>query len=148
MRSLEPLLRADQTVVIVGGGLAGLRVAEGLRGAGFPGRVVLVGDERHAPYDRPPLSKAVLETEGNEAAIGLAPGDMLATLNVELRLGEPVVAIDRARREAVLRGGERTHYDRLVLATGLRVRTLPDLAPGTPGVHYLRSLDDAVALRA
>src|SRR5580704_8197768 len=129
MRSLEPLLRADQTVVIVGGGLAGLRVAEGLRGAGFPGRVTLVGDEPHEPYDRPPLSKAVLEIEGHEHAIKLAPEDMLAALSLDLRLGAPAVGLDRGRREVELRGGERLAYDRLVLATGSRLRTLDLLPP-------------------
>lgn len=144
----EPLERPDQTVVIVGAGLAGLRVAEGVRGAGFPGRVVLVGDEPHPPYDRPPLSKAVLETEGHEHAIDLAPGTMLAALDVDLRLGEAVVGIDREARAAELRGGERIGWDRLVLATGSRVRSFDLLPPGAPGVHYLRGLDDALALRA
>ena len=148
MTASEPLERADQTVVIVGAGLAGLRVAEGLRGAGFPGRVVLVGDEPHAPYDRPPLSKAVLEIEGHEHTIKLAPEAMLAALSVDLRLGQRVVRIDRERREVELQGGGRIAYDRLVLATGSRVRTLDALPPGAPGVHYLRGLDDAVALRA
>src|SRR5215469_18517253 len=96
--ALELLERADQTVVIVGGGLAGLRVAEGLRGAGFPGRVVLVGDEPHQPYDRPPLSKAVLEIENHEETIGLAPPDMLASLALDLRLGAAATRIDRAGR--------------------------------------------------
>jgi NADPH-dependent 2,4-dienoyl-CoA reductase/sulfur reductase-like enzyme len=144
----EPLERADQTVVIVGAGLAGLRVAEGLRGAGFAGRVILVGDERHEPYDRPPLSKAVLETEGHEDTIKLAPGAMLAALSIDLRLGEPAVRIDRDSCEIELEGGERIAYDRLVLATGSRVRTLDSLPPGAPCVRYLRGLDDARALRA
>jgi NADPH-dependent 2,4-dienoyl-CoA reductase/sulfur reductase-like enzyme len=144
----EPLTRPDQSVVIVGAGLAGLRVAEGLRGAGFAGRIVLVGDEPHEPYDRPPLSKAVLETEGHEETIALAPGDALAELRVELRLGARAVAIDRAARELELAGGERLAYDRLVLATGSRVRTLPLFPPDTQGVFYLRGLSEALALRA
>jgi len=145
---LEPLTRADQTVVIVGGGLAGLRVAEGLRGAEFPGRIVMVSDEPHEPYDRPPLSKAVLETEGHEDNIELAPGELLASLKLDLRLGEPAAALDRARGAVKLQGGAQIPYDRLVLATGSRVRTLPLLPPGAPNVCYLRGLDDALALRA
>ncbi len=148
MSGLTPLAREDQTVVIVGGGLAGLRVAEGLRGANVPGRIVLVGDEPHEPYDRPPLSKAVLETEGHEHAVKLAPGEMLSALRLELRLGEAAVALDRGARTVALQGGERLAYDRLVLATGSRVRTLLLLPPGAPNVRYLRGLDDAVALRA
>jgi NADPH-dependent 2,4-dienoyl-CoA reductase/sulfur reductase-like enzyme len=139
---------SDPTVVIVGAGLAGLRVAEGVRGAGFGGRVILVGEEAHAPYDRPPLSKAVLETEGHEANIALSPTEALEELNVELRLGRRVEAIDRAAREVVFPDGERLGYDQLVLATGSRVRPLDMLPPGAPGVHYLRGLDDALALRS
>ncbi|HEX3918104.1 MAG TPA: FAD-dependent oxidoreductase [Caulobacteraceae bacterium] len=138
----------DQTVVIVGAGLAGLRVAEGVRGAGFGGRVILVGEEAHAPYDRPPLSKAVLETEGHEDKIALSPAEALEELHVELRLGQRVEAIDRAARKVVFAGGERLAYDQLVLATGSRVRPLDMLPPGAPGVHYLRGLDDALALRS
>jgi 3-phenylpropionate/trans-cinnamate dioxygenase ferredoxin reductase subunit len=148
LAAVEPLIHASQTVVIVGAGLAGLRVAEGLRGAGFPGRVILIGDEPHAPYDRPPLSKAVLESEGHEATIGLTSDDMMSTLAAQFRLGEAVVAIDRERREAELLSGERIAYDRLVLATGSRLRTLDLLPQGAPGVHYLRGLDDALALRS
>ena len=148
MSVLEPLQRADQSVVIVGAGLAGLRVAEGLRGAGFAGEIVLVGDEPHPPYDRPPLSKAVLETEGHEHGIQLATQDMLTALTLTFRLGERAVKIDRASREVVLEGGGRIAYDRLALATGSRIRALPLLPPGAPRVRYLRGLDDAVGLRA
>ncbi|HEX4197382.1 MAG TPA: FAD-dependent oxidoreductase [Caulobacteraceae bacterium] len=146
--SVEPLERADQSVVIVGAGLAGVRVAEGLRAAGFPGRIVLVGDEPHAPYDRPPLSKAVLQEEGQEHAIGLSPEGAMAALNVELKLGRAGVAIRRQARELELSDGERIGFDRLVLATGSSVRTLETLPLGAPGVHYMRGLDDALALRA
>ncbi|MDR3513381.1 MAG: FAD-dependent oxidoreductase [Caulobacteraceae bacterium] len=145
---IEPLARPDQSVVIVGAGLAGLRAAEAVREAGFPGRVVLVGEEAHEPYDRPPLSKAVLQEEGHERGIALSPEGALAGLGVELRLGRRAVAIDRKAREVELADGERIAYDRLVLATGSRVRALDILPPGAAGVHYLRGLDDALALRA
>lgn len=145
---LEPLSRPDQTVVIVGAGLAGVKVAETLREVGFPGRVVLVGEEPHPPYDRPPLSKAVLLTEGHEKEIGLSPDGGLEMLNVELRLGCAVTAIDRQARRVHLSNCEPLIYDRLVLATGSSLRMLGDLPAGRPGVHYLRCLDDALALRA
>lgn len=146
-QAIEPLARPDQSVVIVGAGLAGVRAAEAVREAGFPGRVVLVGDEPHEPYDRPPLSKAVLQAGDGEAAIALSPDGGLAAIGVEARLGRRAVAIDRAARRVELEGGESLAYDRLVLATGSRVRTLDLLPPGAPGVHYLRGLDDALALR-
>jgi NADPH-dependent 2,4-dienoyl-CoA reductase/sulfur reductase-like enzyme len=146
--AIEPLERADQCVVIVGAGLAGLRVAEGVRGAGFRGRVVLVGEEAHLPYDRPPLSKAVLQVEGHEHSIGLSPEGAIASLDIDLRMGRRAVSIARDTRELLLADGERIAYDRLVIATGSRVRTLDVLPPGAPGVHYLRGLDDALALRA
>jgi 3-phenylpropionate/trans-cinnamate dioxygenase ferredoxin reductase subunit len=148
MASVAEPLAAGHTVVIIGAGLAGLRVAEGVRDRGFSGRIVLVGDEPHEPYDRPPLSKAVLETEGEEHAIALSPDGTLASLGVELRLGRPAISIDRDARQVVIAGGERLGYDRLVLATGSRVKPLDMLPPGTPHVHYLRGLDDALALRS
>lgn len=138
----------DNAVVIVGAGLAGLRTATGLRDAGFTGRVVLIGEEAHAPYDRPPLSKAVLTEPDGERRIALAADDEIEGHAIDLRLAACVTAIDRHARAVVLADGSRVGYDRLVLATGSRVRTLPDMEPGTPGVHYLRTLDDALALRA
>ncbi len=145
---LSPLSDAGQTVVIVGAGLAGLRTAEGLREAGFPGRIVLIGDEPHIPYDRPPLSKAVLSILGHEDKIALLPEQTLAALDIDLRLGRAVVGIDREARMIVLSDSERVGYDRLVIATGSGVRTLPSLPPGRARVRYLRGLDDALALRA
>ncbi|MCC7274476.1 MAG: FAD-dependent oxidoreductase [Alphaproteobacteria bacterium] len=138
---------AEGPLVIVGAGLAGLRVAEAARAAGFANRILLVSDEPHAPYDRPPLSKAVLLAEGHEREIALAPGDSLAESQIELHTGRAVTAIDRTAHRVILAGGEALSYGTLVLATGSRVRTLPSLPPGAPGVHYLRSLDDALALR-
>lgn len=135
-------------LVIVGAGLAGLRAAEGARSAGFAGRIVLIGDEPHAPYDRPPLSKAVLLNEGHEHEIALAPGDSLKENAIELRAGNAVTAIDRNGRSVALADGTRVAYGTLVLATGSRVRVLDCLPLGAPGVHYIRGLDDALALRA
>jgi 3-phenylpropionate/trans-cinnamate dioxygenase ferredoxin reductase subunit len=139
---------ADEPLVIVGAGLAGLRVAEGARAAGFSGRVLLISDEPHAPYDRPPLSKAVLLNEGHEHEIALAPGGSLKENAIELLLGQAVTAIDRVARAVTLIDGAIVHYGTLVLAMGSRVRCLASLPMGAPGVHYLRGLDDALALRA
>lgn len=135
-----------RTVVIVGSSLAGLRAAETLRTEGFGGRVVLVGDEPHLPYDRPPLSKKVLAGEWEADRIKLRKDDEYATLDFELRLGRRAKGLDLAEREVVLDGGERLAFDGLVIATGATPRRLPD-QPELDGLFTLRSLDDALALR-
>ncbi|MDE3204158.1 MAG: FAD-dependent oxidoreductase [Acidobacteriota bacterium] len=130
-------------IVIVGASLAGLRAAETLRQHGHEGDIVLVGDEPHRPYDRPPLSKQVLTGKVAPQATTLAAPD---DLRLEWLLGTAATGIDRDRRRLALEGGEEVAYDRLLIATGATPRTLPGAPPG-PGVHYLRTLDDAVALR-
>jgi 3-phenylpropionate/trans-cinnamate dioxygenase ferredoxin reductase subunit len=150
-------------IVIAGAGLAGLRAAQAARAAGHEGEIVLVGDEPHAPYTRPPLSKQLLAGE-QTAADCTFPG--LDTLQAELRLGAPVVGIDPAVHAVTLDGGEALDYARLIVATGCRARPLPTaavarasrpdgtaLSPGVPsvrdpGVHTLRDLDDAHRLAA
>lgn len=140
--------RAPETLVVVGAGLAGLRAAEGARAAGFAGRILLVSDEPHEPYDRPPLSKAVLlgQVEGQD--IVLSEAGALEAKAIELTAGRAVTRIDRAARRLALADGEVIAYDKLVLATGSRVRTLDALPPTMPAVFYLRTLDDALAFRA
>lgn len=134
-------------IVIVGAGLAGLRAGEALREAGYAGRIVLIGEEKHEPYDRPPLSKAVLVDDDYERSLSLAPQG-LAKFNFDLRLGRAVVAIDRAARSVTFSDGEKLGYGRLILATGSRVRELPILPRDRARVHYVRTLDDAVKLRS
>lgn len=130
--------------MVVGASLAGLRAVEGARKAGWSGRVVLVGAEDHLPYDRPPLSKAFLGGGPEPEAPSYRSPDELAALGVELRLGTPATGLDVAAREVVL-GEERLPYAALVLATGAAARRLPGQAP--EGVHALRTLDDARAIR-
>ncbi len=134
-----------RTVVVVGASLAGLRAVETLRRRGFDGRLVLIGDERHEPYDRPPLSKELLRGEWGPERIALRR-DGLDELSLDLRLGRRARALDLDAREVRLEGGERVAFDGLVLATGARARPLPG-APRLEGVHLLRTLDDALALR-
>ena len=132
-------------VVVVGASLAGLRAAEGLRAEGFDGELVVVGDEERLPYDRPPLSKELLQGRMETEETELRPP--IDGLGAELRLGCRAERLDLDRREVVLRGGERVAFDGLVIATGAAPRTLP----GThemPGVFVLRTLDDALELRA
>jgi NADPH-dependent 2,4-dienoyl-CoA reductase/sulfur reductase-like enzyme len=137
---------ALHTIVIVGASLGGLRSAQALRREGFAGRLVAIGAESHLPYDRPPLSKEVLagKWEPERAALLRPEDDALA---IEWRLGERAVGLDLAKREVSLAGGARVAFDGLVIATGSFARRLP-ATPALPGIHVLRTLDDALALRA
>lgn len=133
--------RSAERAVIVGAGMAGVRTAVSLREQGWRGPITLLGAEPHVPYDRPPLSKAVLlgTAEG-------APFDVdFAELGVDLLLGRNATALRPADREVVTDAGP-VPYDRLVLATGAHPVGLPG-GEALPGVHVLRTLDDAVALR-
>jgi 3-phenylpropionate/trans-cinnamate dioxygenase ferredoxin reductase subunit len=131
-------------VVIVGASLAGLRAAQGARAGGFDGELVVVGDEPHLPYTRPPLSKELLAGEAEAEGV-LLPSD---TVDAQWRLGVPATRLDRARRRVVLADGDEVPYDRLILATGSRARRWPGAGAELEGVHVLRSLDDGIALRA
>jgi len=133
--------------VVVGASLAGLRAVEAAREAGHEGPVTLVGAEEHLPYDRPPLSKAYLEPDGEPPEVTFRDERYLREdLGVDLVLGEPATALDPDARE-VLVGDRRIGYDALVIATGARARTLPG-SDHLAGVHTLRTLDDALAVRA
>jgi len=128
-------------IVIVGGGLAGLRTAERLRRAGFDGSVTLVGGEPHAAYDRPPLSKKVL-TQHDEPA---EPAYLPTPADIDTLAGVHATALDTAGHRVVLDNGSTVGYDRLVIATGVRPRRLFD---GWHGVHVLRTWTDGLALRS
>ena len=139
-------MRKLERIAVVGASLAGLRAAESLRRLGYGGALVLVGAEKHLPYDRPPLSKELLQGRWEVDRIGLRR-QPYEELELDLRLGVRATALDLAARELVLGDGVRELFDALVLATGAsprRLRGQPDL----PGVHLLRTLDDALALRA
>jgi 3-phenylpropionate/trans-cinnamate dioxygenase ferredoxin reductase subunit len=136
-----------RTFVIVGAGQAGRWLALTLRADGFRGRIVWFGDEAHTPYDRPPLSKAVLQGEVAMAQLALLPEPKFAELATEWRAGERVVAIDRERRVVRSSAGAEVGYDALFLATGGSARTLPNLAPH-PRVAYLRTYEDALAIKS
>jgi len=135
-----------ERVVIVGASAAGLTTAEQLRRRGYDGTLTLIGDEPHRPYDRPPLSKQVLAGTWEPEKVLLRNEAALAELDAELLLGHAAVELDAAGRKVVLADGRAVGYDALVIATGVSPRRLPgaDLA----GVHVLRTLDDALALRA
>ncbi|MGB7798017.1 MAG: FAD-dependent oxidoreductase [Pseudonocardiaceae bacterium] len=130
-------------VVVVGAGLGGLRTVESLRASGFSGRISLVGDEAHEPYDRPPLSKQILAGTWPEERAILHRGE-LADLGASLYLGRPAIGLDDESVE--LDDGARLRYDTLVVATGVRARRLPG-QPDHPELHVLRTLEDCRALR-
>ncbi|MGW6258594.1 NAD(P)/FAD-dependent oxidoreductase [Streptomyces sp. NPDC055085] len=128
-------------VVVVGGGMAGVQTAVALREQGFTGTVTLIGAERHQPYDRPPLSKAVLLGKAEGSAFDVD----FEALDIDLRLGLEALGVRAGDHELDTAGGP-VPYDVLVVATGAEPIRLPG-AEGVPGVHLLRTLDDADRLR-
>ncbi|MGA3147542.1 MAG: FAD/NAD(P)-binding oxidoreductase [Acidimicrobiales bacterium] len=135
------------TIVVVGASLAGLRAAEEIRHEGHAGPVVIVGDELHVPYDRPPLSKQLLSGKWDVERIHHHAPDKLDTLGLEFRLGRRVLSLDTEVRNLVCDDGSELHYDGLIVATGAEARPLPG-TEGMGGVHTLRTLDDCLAIRA
>ncbi|GAA1548310.1 NAD(P)/FAD-dependent oxidoreductase [Nocardioides humi] len=132
-------------VVVVGAGAAGLTAAESLRRDGFAGRITLVGDEHHAPYDRPPLSKQVLAGEWEAARAALRPDEHYRAQDIDLSLRTTARALDPATRRLTLATGEELGYRHLVIATGVTPRRLP-FGHDLHGVHTLKTIDDAAAI--
>ncbi len=139
----------SQRALVVGAGLGGLRAAEALRTGGFTGEVLVLGDEDHAPYNRPPLSKEALAGELAHEKLAFRVRSQAA--DVVWRHGVRVQHADLETRTVTLDDGERLAYDALVAATGVRARRMN--MPGPPQTpagrrHVIRTLDDAIALRA
>ncbi|WP_432042207.1 NAD(P)/FAD-dependent oxidoreductase [Streptomyces cadmiisoli] len=134
-----------RTVTVVGASLSGLYAARELRSQGFDGRLVVIGDELHRPYDRPPLSKDFLTGRTDEAGLELADPEETAELDAEWLLGTRARSLDPRGRTVVLDDGRTLSTDAVVIATGASARRLPGRHPA--GVHTLRTLDDALALR-
>ena len=135
-------------IVVVGASLAGLRAAESVRQHGFEGALVLVGAEPRAPYDRPPLSKALLAGDWEPGRVELRRPEQLEALALDLRLGVRAVSLDLAGRTVHLDDGSVVGFGGCVIATGARPRRLPGHPAVMAGVHELRTLDDSLALRA
>ena len=135
------------TIAIVGAGQAGGWAASTLRSEGFDGRIVLLGDEVHPPHERPPLSKAVLAGTAEVHTIHLSRPDAFEALRLDFRPGAAVASIDLSARTAILGDGSAVEYDRLILCTGAGARKLTLPGAESPRVHYLRTIDDALALR-
>jgi 3-phenylpropionate/trans-cinnamate dioxygenase ferredoxin reductase subunit len=139
-------MAAQQTYVIIGASLAGAKAAETLREEGFGGAVVLLGDERERPYERPPLSKGYLLGKDEKSSIYVHEAGWYDDHDVDLRLGVTATAIDRAARRVTLDDGHTLGYDRLLLANGASPRRLPVPGADLGGVLYLRRVEDSERL--
>src|SRR6478672_7326595 len=138
----------DAPLLIVGASMAGLRTAEGARRAGYAGPIELLGAEAHAPYNRPPLSKELLQTEGHGHDEVAFPIRSALEQDVTWTLGRAAASLDAERRVVTDEAGDEHPYRALVIATGLRPKPLPIPDHGLTGIHVLRTLDDAVGLRS
>jgi 3-phenylpropionate/trans-cinnamate dioxygenase ferredoxin reductase component len=139
---------APRSIIIVGASLAGASAADALRRQGYDGELSLIGAEREPPYERPPLSKAVLAGKEDEDRVFLRPADWYEEQQINLRLGVRAVGLDAAGRTLLLDDNVRLPYDRLLIATGAIPRTLDIPGADLPGAHTLRLLEDARAISA
>ncbi|MCL2535521.1 MAG: FAD-dependent oxidoreductase [Nocardiaceae bacterium] len=139
---------SNRTFVIVGGGLAGAKIAESLRAKDFDGSIVLLCSENHLPYERPPLSKEHVAGKKQLPDFTVQHGDWYRDHHVDVRLGTTATAIDRGDKHVVLPDGSTVPYDKLALATGSRSRRPPIPGADAAGVHYLRTIDESDALIA
>lgn len=139
-------MTAPARVLVVGASASGLTTVEALRRKGYTGGITVLGDEPHAPYDRPPLSKQVLSGAWEPVRATLRTPDALSALDAEFVLGDPAIGLDPATRTVRTEFGRDLRADAIVIATGVRARKLPGQT-GLAGVHVLRTLDDALALR-
>lgn len=137
----------SERLIVVGASLAGMRAVQTARKAGFTGPLTLVGGEEHLPYDRPPLSKAYLDEDEPTHPEFPASASMAADLDLDLRMNTWATSLDGERKVLGLSTGEELGYNSLIVATGAAPRTLPG-SEGIAGVHCLRTLDDAKAIRS
>ena len=133
-------------IVVVGASLAGLRAAETLRSSGYDDIITLIGAEPHMPYDRPPLSKQFLKGDWDADRIGLRRADQYEPLQLDIRLGLAAIKLDSVGKTVTLANGDVVPFDGCIIATGTAARRLP-FGHDLEGVHTLRTLDDAIALR-
>jgi 3-phenylpropionate/trans-cinnamate dioxygenase ferredoxin reductase subunit len=140
-------MNSIERVVIVGAGLAAARAAEALRKDGYEGSMTILGDEPERPYLRPPLSKEYLRGDGDREQVFVHPATFYAEQRIDLRPATTVRAIAPGSGEVVLDDEMRVPFDRLLIATGARPRTLPIPGADLPGVMTLRTVDDADAIR-
>jgi 3-phenylpropionate/trans-cinnamate dioxygenase ferredoxin reductase component len=137
----------DERIIIIGAGQAGLQAAASLRHEGYAGALVMIGDEPFPPYQRPPLSKAYLSGALERERLFLKPDAFYTEAKCELILGVRAKAIDRAKRSVALADGRSLNYDKLLFATGSRVRRIGIAGADLAGIHYLRDIADVDSLR-
>ncbi|MDX1508014.1 MAG: FAD-dependent oxidoreductase, partial [Woeseiaceae bacterium] len=137
----------SEQIVVAGAGHAAGQVVATLKQKKFAGNIVVIGDEPYLPYQRPPLSKKFLAGELPAERLYVKPGSFYEDANIDVRLGTAVTGIDREQRFVTTGDGDTLRYDQLILAVGSRVRRIP--APGSElgNIHYLRSIDDVMAIR-
>jgi 3-phenylpropionate/trans-cinnamate dioxygenase ferredoxin reductase component len=140
-------MTTQPSFIIVGGGLAGALAAQTLREEGFDGRITLLGEEPHRPYERPPLSKDYLQGKADRDSIFAHPEPWYADHAVELRLGTAVTSLDPAARTVTTASGVQLDYDKLLLTTGSTPRRLSVPGADLDGLHYLRSVDDSERIK-
>lgn len=133
-------------IVIIGAGQGGLQAAESLRSAKYDGEILLLGDENHAPYNRPPLSKAFLLGEASQDQLIIRQPAVFEKKRIDLKTGVRVKAIDREAKSLTFEDGKMQQYDKLIIATGSRARIPPIKNIEVPGVHSIRTLDDTLAI--
>ncbi|MCB2098113.1 MAG: FAD-dependent oxidoreductase [Parvularculaceae bacterium] len=136
-----------ERAIIIGAGQAAAQAAQSMRQAGFDGDIVMLGEERELPYQRPPLSKAYLQGELDAQRLYLRPAAFYEQQRVDIRLGVRATAVDAAARTVTTDAGETLSYDKLLLATGAPPRRLNCDGADLEGVYYLRSIADSDALR-
>ncbi len=141
-------MSANRTHVIVGAGHAGGRAAQAMRQYGFEGEILLIGEEPHVPYERPPLSKDLIVTDAGLEKVRLHDAAWYVENRIELIAAKAATAIDAAAKTVGLADGQTIGFDRLMLTTGARVRRLPVPGAGLDGVFYLRTIEDSAAIRA
>lgn len=137
---------SENRIIIAGGGNAGLQVSDALRRGGYGGDIDLFCEEQHLPYQRPPLSKKYLEGELTRERLFLRPEKFFETKQINVYLGVSIDAIDRGAKSVTASNGQQYQYDKLVLATGARVRELPS-AEKSMGLLYIRGIDDVHLLQ-
>jgi len=141
-------MTATSDFLIIGGGLAGARAAEALRGEGFDGGISLIGEERLRPYLRPPLSKDYLQGTAERESLFVHPADWYRDHDVELVLGNAATSVDRAHHRVVAADGSRRRFDKLLLCTGSTPIPLDIPGAHLGGIHYLRRMQDSERIKA
>ena len=137
----------SERVVIVGAGHAAGQVIASLKQKKFAGEIVVVGEESHLPYQRPPLSKKFLSGDLPAERLNFKPESFYEDDNIKMRLNTRAASIDRRGKVLLTESGEAINWDKLVLAIGSRVRTIPVEGTDLDGVHYLRTIKDVNAIR-